>query len=411
MKPKSFDPLINTAISITDCPHSTPNWTNTGCLVIRNFNIKNGSLNLSEKYFTDENTFFERRRRAKPEPGDLIITREAPMGEICMIPKSVECCLGQRMVLIKPNPKNIDNKFLLYAIQSEFVQKQIKKSDKTGSIVSNLRIPDLENLLIPRYDINFEKKVGEILSFIDSKIDLNNKINTELETTIKTLYDYWFVQFDFNDQEGKPYKSNGGKMIWRDELNSLIPENWEITRLKDLLEFEKGIEPGSSEYLESKVNDNCINFIRVGDIDGSSAIFIDTSKNSCVKVTMRDIIVTFDGSVGKLGVGLEGAISGGLRKIYDKNNKLDSSLIYSIFKDKRIISTIHKYATGSILLHASSSIEHLVIPYDENIYMRFQKLALPYFNKIVLNKKENLELYKLRRDLLKMLLNGQIKIN
>jgi type I restriction enzyme S subunit len=408
--PKSLEPLIDTTVSITDCPHSTPNWTVSGSLVIRNFNIKNGSLNLSEKYFTDENTFFERRKRAKPEPGDLIITREAPMGEICMIPNDVECCLGQRMVLIKPNPKKIDNKYLLYAIQSEFVQKQIKKSDKTGSIVSNLRIPDLENLLIPRYDNYFENKAGEILSFIDSKIELNNKINVELEATIKTLYDYWFIQFDFYDIEGKPYKSNGGKMIWNEELKSPIPENWKISRLKDLFEFEKGIEPGSSEYLESKLNNDCINFIRVGDIDGSSAIYIDASKNNCVRVSMRDIIVTFDGSVGKLGLGLEGAISGGLRKIYDKKGKIDSSLIYFIFKDERIISTIHKYATGSILLHASSSIQHLVIAYDDNIYMKFQQLAMPYFNKIVLNKKENKELYKIRTVLLKMLLNGQIKI-
>lgn len=411
MRTASLEPLFKTTLSITDCPHSTPKWTEAGRLVIRNFNIKNGSLNLDDRYFTDDSTFNERRKRAKPEPGDLIITREAPMGEICMIPSNVECCLGQRMVLIKPDPKKIDNKYLLYAMQSEFVQKQIKKSDKTGSIVSNLRIPDLENLLIPRYDIHFEKKAGEILSSIDSKIELNNKINFELESIIKTLYDYWFIQFDFFNINNKPYKSNGGKMRWSEELNCLIPENWKIAKLKDLLVFEKGIEPGSSEYLDSKLNKDCINFIRVGDIDGSSSIYIDSSKNNCVKVGITDIVVTFDGSVGKLGFGLEGAISGGLRKIYDKSGLIKSSLIYFLFRDKRIISTIHKYATGSILLHASSSIEHLVIAYDEGTYAKFQELAAPYFDKMILNKKENQQLHTLRNELLKMLLNGQARVN
>ena len=134
--------------SITDCHHSTPKWTESGKLVIRNFNIKKGKLNLSDLSFTNEETYNERIKRKKPEAGDLIITREAPMGEVCIIPEGLECCLGQRMVLLKPNKKNISGKYLLYALQSEFVQIQILKSDKTGSIVSNLRIPVLEELNI-----------------------------------------------------------------------------------------------------------------------------------------------------------------------------------------------------------------------------------------------------------------------
>lgn len=145
---------------------------------------------------------------AKPEPGDIIITREAPMGQVCIIPGGVKCCLGQRMVLIKVDTTKISREYLLFALQSEFVQKQIKKSDKTGSIVSNLCIPDLKSLDIPVLD-NSDTIVSTLKSVVD-KIALNNRINTELEAMAKTLYDHWFVQFHFPDTNGKPYKTSGG---------------------------------------------------------------------------------------------------------------------------------------------------------------------------------------------------------
>ncbi len=96
----SFKLLFELCKSITDCSHSTPKWTTKGKLVIRNFNIKKGRLLLNDLHYTDEKTYLERIKRSKPKSGDLIITREAPMGEVCMIPDDINCCLGQRMVLL-----------------------------------------------------------------------------------------------------------------------------------------------------------------------------------------------------------------------------------------------------------------------------------------------------------------------
>lgn len=397
--------------SITDCHHSTPKWTDKGKLVIRNFNIKKGRLSLSDPSFTNDETFNERIKRKKPESGDLIITREAPMGEVCIIPEDLECCLGQRMVLLKPNKKRVVGSYLLYALQSEFVQTQIRKSDKTGSIVSNLRIPVLEQLNIPVFDTITQEKIGSILKNIDSKIEINNSINTELEAMAKTIYDYWFVQFDFPDKHGKPYKTSGGKMIWNDELMREIPEGWESLQLASKLLFEKGIEPGSAEYTDKKESIYHVNFIRVGDVDGSSAIFIDTRQKKYSMVSERDVLVTFDGSVGKVAFGLAGAYSGGLRKIFDKFGLIDNSLIYFVFKDERINRTIHKYATGSILLHAGGSINVLKIPYNEEKYLEYQNIILSSYNKMVMNKKENQKLTELRDWLLPMLMNGQVKVS
>ncbi|MGH8147555.1 MAG: restriction endonuclease subunit S [Rhodanobacteraceae bacterium] len=210
--------------AITDCHHSTPNWAESGWIVVRSENIKRGRISLNNVSYSDEATFQQRISRSVPEPGDLIVTREAPMGEVGMIPDGVRCCLGQRLVLVKPNPSEVDRYYLLYAMQSDFVQKQIRASDETGSTVSNLRIPALKELSIPLLDRADE--IGAVLAALDAKIDLNNRINAELEALAKTIYDYWFVQFDFPDAHGRPYKSSGGAMVWNDIPKREIPAGW-----------------------------------------------------------------------------------------------------------------------------------------------------------------------------------------
>lgn len=228
METRRLDELC---VQITDCPHSTPQWLSSGKLVLRNFNIHNGRIDLSNVSYTDDETFFARNKRATPIPGDIVMSREAPMGEVAIIPNGFECCLGQRMVLLHPDATVCNGKFLMYSLLSPFVQKQIKRSDTTGSVVSNLCIPDLCALEIPYVNIERQECIVALLSDIDSKIDNNNAISAELEGMAKDLYDYWFVQFDFPDENGKPYKSSGGKMVWNEELKREIPEGWEATNI------------------------------------------------------------------------------------------------------------------------------------------------------------------------------------
>src|SRR5690606_20213113 len=108
--PSELQQLQEVCSLIADCPHSTPVWKDSGYIVVRNQNIKGGRLDLSSPSFTDSEHFAHRIRRARPTAGDIIITREAPMGEVCMIPPNLECCLGQRQVLLRPNPEVIDGR-------------------------------------------------------------------------------------------------------------------------------------------------------------------------------------------------------------------------------------------------------------------------------------------------------------
>jgi type I restriction enzyme, S subunit len=181
---------------VADCPHATPKWTNSGVIVLRNQNIKGGHLDLSDPSFTDEEHYAARIRRAAPQAGDLVITREAPMGEVCQIPTGLRCCLGQRQVLLRPDARKVDSRFLLFALQSPYLQRQIGWNEGTGSTVSNVRIPVLQALHVPTPGLQFQREVAQTLGALDDRISLLRNTNATLEAIAQALFKSWFVDFD-----------------------------------------------------------------------------------------------------------------------------------------------------------------------------------------------------------------------
>ena len=254
-------PLDGLCSLIVDCPHSTPVWTNGGVVVLRNQNIRNGRLKLDQPSFTDEAHYQERIRRAAPQEGDIVITREAPMGEVCMVPPNLKCCLGQRMVLLRPDPTKVDGRYLLAALQSQSVRNQISWAEGTGSTVSNLRIPDLEALRIPYRRISEQRVIAHILGTHDDKIELNRKMNETLESMARALFKSWFIDFDpvraKVDGRWKKGQSIPGlpAELWDlfpDSLESLgdreLPKGWELTPLGNVSNILNGFAFKSEDY-------------------------------------------------------------------------------------------------------------------------------------------------------------------
>lgn len=437
-------PLIELCNAISDCPHYTPNWTASGKLVIRNYNIKKGNLDLSNKYYTDEETFKDRISRQVPEPGDLIITREAPMGEVCMIPEGIECCLGQRMVLIKPDPKKVNNRFLLYSLLSEYVHKQIKQSDTSGSIVSNLCIPDLEQLRIPVASLKEQDRIADILSPIDDKISLNNRINAELEQMAKTIYNYWFVQFDFPtssaqadsadkpDEEGKPYKTSGGEMVWSEELKREVPRGWEVDGFDNLIsEFisgDWGKESSTGNYTE-KVT--CIRGADIANFTSESLADAPTryilEKNNYKILGSHSLIIEISGgspiqSTGRIAYINEALLERMSNNIICSNfcralKIKDNNYFYFFFEtwsslyDSGVLFNFEGKTTGIKNLLIDNFIGGYKIPIPQkDIVKSFNDLVAPMFKKIQKNAQENQELTRLRDFLLPLLMNGQVRV-
>ena len=223
-------PLKQVCSGIIDCPHESPEWLSKGIPVIRNFNLVDGQIDMSDASYVDESTYTKRTRRAVPSAGDIIFSREAPIGNCAIVPADFKCCLGQRLVLLRVNREICSPEYLLAALLSDFVKTQIFQVEKSGSIVSNFNISDLGDLIIPIIDR--QESVASVSDTLNKKLLINKNICAELEAMVKTLYDYWFTQFDFPDENGKPYRSSGGEMVWNDQLKREIPKGWKAENIQ-----------------------------------------------------------------------------------------------------------------------------------------------------------------------------------
>ncbi|SEC95716.1 type I restriction enzyme, S subunit [Pseudomonas saponiphila] len=404
-------PLDDLCTSITDCPHSTPKWADEGVVVLRSSNIKGGELDLSSPSFTDHISFKERVKRAAPESGDIVITREAPMGEVCLIPAGLECCLGQRMVLLKVNQKKISSQYLLFALQSEFVQKQIRKSDRTGSTVSNLCLPDLRALEIPILENT--SNVAAALKAITDKIKTNNRINSELEAVAKTLYDYWFVQFDFPDTNGKPYKTSGGKMAYNQTLKREIPEGWGATPLSK-------ITPVSSQSVSpADYPDKVFRHFSIPVYDATNNFGLEAGKTiGSNKFTVKDsdvLVSKLNPWFSRVIYAMEEAdlICSTEFVVWRTPSNNIKNFLYMVATSPQFIAHCTQSATGTSNSHKRVTpgvMMRFQVPFNLEVAKALGEKLDSMIKAIIINQRENAGLARLRDWLLPMLMNGQIKV-
>ena len=270
---------------------------------------------------------------------------------------------------------------------------------------------DIENIKIPLPPLPIQKNIAQILSTLDKKIELNTRINTELESMAKLLYTRYFVEFNFPDSSGKPYKASGGAMVYNPTLKREIPQDWEVIKLANRFNFERGEEFGTASYKESKVNKHHIKFYRVGDmIDDSKCVYVDSSKENAPLISENDLLVSFDGSVGRVAYGLNGTYSSGIRKITDKHGEICQSGLYFIFTDSHIQHTINQHATGTNIKHAGSAIENLYMPYSKEVFSDFQNKINSMFALMRHTKAQSQRLAEWRDYLLPLLMGDQVEV-
>lgn len=402
---------------VVDCPHSTPEWKSEGVHVIRNFNIKNGTLDFTDGFYVDEETYQKRTQRAVPEESDLVISREAPMGAACIIPKLLKCCLGQRLVLLKINRNMAEPKYVLYAIQSDFVQQQIRRIDQTGSIVSNLNIPDLKSLLVPVPSLPEQKKIAAVLSALDDKIALNKKMNQKLEAMAKRLYDYWFVQFDFPDENGRPYKTSGGPMTHNPTLNREIPTGWEVKKICDIAKIFNGSTPSTTEegnyggeivWITPKdLSDQNCKFVYQGARNITQAGYDSCSTTMVPKGT---VVMSSRAPIGLLSIAQCDLCTNQGFKNMVPNDMTDSKYLY--YTIQKHIPQIQNLGTGTTFKEVSKDeLGRFAILYPpKKLIAAFEEKVAPIFDAQFNKVKEISRLTTLRDKLLPLLMNGQVVV-
>lgn len=377
-------------------------WTDSGFRALSAKNIKTGKIVQPDTIRFVGKKLYYLWMKEEVKRNDILITSEAPFGEIFFWDSDEKIVLSQRLFAIRCNEKKVYPKFIYFYMTSSKFQWELK-SRATGTTVKGLRQSELLkcNLHIPNFSL--QVKIAKILSNIEDKIKINEKINKKLDKILKEIFKNRFIRFE------KYKKSN--EMQINDEFGE-IPKNWSVEMLEDYVDFISGIEPGSKNYQENKCDD-CIPFIRVGDLGSrDNMVYINKkfSKNKLLKST--DIVLSLDATLGLVKIGLNGAYSTGMRKLVIKNNKINRVFLYCLVKSKRIQNTIENFATGTTILHAGKSIKHMnfVLP-DEKTMIQFNKIGEPIFLKILENKLEIDKLTKLRDILLPKLMSGEINVS
>ena len=336
----------------------------------------------------------------------ICLTSRAPIGLIGI--SKVELCTNQGFKNIIVNDKKCFYEYLYYFLT---LRKNDLQALGSGTKFKELNTITLTQYQIPLPPLPTQENIAQILSTLDKKIELNTRINTELESMAKLLYTRYFVEFNFPDSSGKPYKASGGAMVYNPTLKREIPKDWGVIKLANRFNFERGEEFGTASYKESKVNKHHIKFYRVGDmIDDSKCVYVDSSKENAPLINENDLLVSFDGSVGRVAYGLNGTYSSGIRKITDKHGEICQSGLYFIFTDSHIQHTINQHATGTNIKHAGSAIENLYMPYSKEVFSDFQNKINSMFALMRHTKAQSQRLAEWRDYLLPLLMGDQVEV-
>ena len=404
---------------VVDCPHSTPKWTDSGEVVIRNQNIRRGRLDLSTTSYTDEENYQKRSKRIELRPNDLIITREAPMGEVCIVPEGLRCCLGQRMVALRTDSKKIIPRYLLFALQGRDVQHQIGFNEGTGSTVSNMRIPVLKGLDIPVPDLSNQKAIAHILGTLDDKIELNQKMNQTLEEIAKAIFKSWFVDFDpvRAKAEGRPtgLPPEISDLFPEELVDSEIgeiPKGWEVSPLSEfIVEVGKKTKPSPETEVRPYVPIDCISSKSLTLWDFKNG---EEAKSSLVSFKKGDIlfgamrpyfhkvcITPFDGTTRTTCLVLG-----------SKERDYFSFSLLTLFLDSTIDFATQN-STGSTIPYIKwkNELESLTVPLPPvESAGQFNTFLEPILAKFLMSIKEQQVLSELRDTLLPKLISGELRI-
>jgi type I restriction enzyme S subunit len=293
--------------------------------------------------------------------------------------------------------EDFDSKFVYYNLfRDDFFNHMMVGSKGTRMPRGNKD----QVLGFPISDFNLEdqQKVASVLSALDAKIELNNRINAELEKMAKTLYDYWFVQFDFPDQNGKPYKSSGGKMVWSEELKREIPEEWEEKRIREIL----AKSADTSEKIQSK------DILENGDfpvITQEAGSFISGYTNKANPIINLPLVVFGDHSCTIRYVDFTFFRGADGTQILN----FETNLVFFIYLFlESVITQIPNYAKYERHFKYIKDLK-VAIPPDD-LLNTFQSLIQPSLEKIKNIRQENQKLAELRDFLLPMLMNGQVRV-
>ena len=391
-----------------------------GAISLSPSNIVDGVMDLSKCTYISW-AKYEESPEIKIAPNDIVIVKTGNSYGRTAIIRNVEhpMTLNPQFVVLKDI--QINPVYLAYFIKTDEFQKQIY-GIVGGSAIPTLSQENLANLIVRVPNENIQNTIADILDSLDGKIELNKQINDNLEAMAKQLYDYWFVQFDFPNEEGKPYKSSGGAMVWNEKLKHEIPQKWSDCVLGDYIgRITNGLNPRKNFVLGSGNN----YYVTIRSLVGTTIDWNNCDRcddealskiNSRSQLQIGDIIFSAIGTIGRTYYILEEPTNWNISEtsftLRAKEN-VPNDFFYGMLRSNEIQIKADKAAMGSTLrclvMDSLCSLQYIEIP--SYMMKLFAAKVSPLYRQIHRNNKEIAELTKQRDELLPLLMNGQASVN
>ena len=375
--------------SVFDGTHATPKPCPNGYKLVTSKNITSDGINISDAYFISEQDYFEINKRSKVCQWDILFSMIGTVGNLYLEENS-NIDYAIKNIGMFSCQDEFKAKWLFYYLQSPMAKNHIKRF-LNGAVQKFLSLEQLRNFPI----LPFEKDkipIVEILSALDKKIALNKQINARLEEMAKTLYDYWFVQFDFPDANGKPYKSSGGEMVFDETLKREIPKGWAATTLKDFLTIKNGKD-------HKLLSDGKYTVYGSGGAMRSADDYLFEGKSVLIprKGTLNNVMYVNEAFWT-------------VDTMFYTEMKQDFFAEYVFYSIKDIDFNKFNLGTGVPSMTSSILYSLKMIRPSDYLLKSFEDTLKPIFLKITNNENENQHLTQLCDFLLPMLMNGQISV-
>lgn len=404
-------------------------YEDEGIPFLRSLNIKPFKIISDDmKYVSAE--FSNSLSKSILHKGDVVIVRTGIPGTCCVVPAEYDGCNCSDVVIVHPNTELV-NPHYLAAYINFWGQRQIQ-NNKVGAIQQHFNVHSAEEMLIFLPDITEQEKIAKTIVALNGKIENNTSVCAKLESMAKTLYDYWFTQFDFPDENGKPYRSSGGEMVWNDQLKREIPKGWSCSVISNHIGASKGGDWGKeAPEGNHKKEVVCVRGADFPSINGSKSLNAPVryilSKNAGKTLLAGDIIVEISGGSPTQSTGRICYINDYTLKRFDKeiitsnfckafSTKKASEqywlyLLWKTLYDAGVLFGFEGKTTGiKNLLFDDFCVQYRIVAPDETVLQKFHEIVSPIFDKIQQYNIENDELAKLRDWLLPMLMNGQATV-
>ena len=370
-------------------------------------NHKNRFISRGERNITDLG-LKNSSARILPK-NSILLTSRAPIGYLAIAENEV--CTNQGFKSLIVDPTKADYNFVYYLIKSNLERIKGLGTGTTFAEISGSVVKGL-NFTIP--DLPTQTAIAEILSSLDDKIELNNKINHELENLAQTLFKQWFIDFEFPNENGEPYKSSGGEMV-ESELGE-IPKGWEVKRLKQLLTIKRG---GSPRPIHDFMAESGLPWVKISDATALNSPFLFSTKEFIKVEGLRKTVLLKKGSLI-----LSNSATPGLPKFleldacihdgwlhFEDIQQLTFNYLYLLFISIRV--DLVGQGNGSIFINLKTDIlkEYAITVPNAYVINNFSNIIDPIFDKIKNVSSEIIQLTNLRDTLLPKLISGELEVS